>query len=351
MPRLLLRLLQVLHLPCALGAVLAAIIALLGFSFPFFDALNHFQPFLFAANLIALALVPVLYQRFHLRAFMLAATATGFMSSAIIIVPEAISGLVPYTPASAQDGRDYKLLTYNVFGRNYDMEDAAAMILNQDPDIITLQEYFQEQREPLHPLLVAHYPYYAFCDGAKRAHIAIYSRIPFTLQDGGACGSTDEGRTVRLIARMQDQDKTFTVMTTHLDWPIQISQFHQAENFIDGFYRATARKQNEYDELRDAVLNVSGPLILAGDFNSTPWSYAMRYFTRATSLDRRTRNLWTYPTLFYYLGDWRPTIPVFPLDQVMTRDGVIVHSVETARPAGSDHLPVVTTFSVASHRG
>ena len=87
-------------------------------------------------------------------------------------------------------------------------------------------------------------------------------------------------------------------------------------------------------------------MILAGDFNSTAWSYSLRSFVTANGFVRETLNMLTFPMSWHYFGAWRDTVPFLPLDHVMTRGGLTVHDIHTGHPTASDHLPVVFTFSV-----
>ena len=121
----------------------------------------------------------------------------------------------------------------------------------------------------------------------------------------------------------------FSLATTHNDWPAPVTR--QAEQFAT---------------LREALSTVEPPLILVGDFNSTPWSYALRGFVSAAGMMRHTYNLPTFPTLWYYLRDWRAMFPILPIDHVMTRGAITIHDLRTGEPSGSDHLPIIVDFSV-----
>lgn len=114
-----------------------------------------------------------------------------------------------------------------------------------------------------------------------------------------------------------------------MDWPIPVS-----------------RQQEQLNALSAVVDKIEGPMILAGDFNSTPWSYALRDFVAGNNLVRETHNMLTFPMRWFYFDAWRDMIPFLPLDHVMTRGGIVVHDIHTGEPTASDHLPVVTTFSV-----
>jgi endonuclease/exonuclease/phosphatase (EEP) superfamily protein YafD len=309
-----------------------ALLALCGFAIPVFDLLNHIQLPLFGGGLAALVLVALLL-RGRWRRWLAGVAAVGLVASGVTFVPELVSAFNPRPPLPS-DGRPVlKLMTHNLFGLNYDMERVNAIIADEDPDIIVLQEYFGEQSSELHPLLRERYPYFAQCRGGKRANLGLYSRLPFTEAQGvAACPDDAYGtqRTAHILGTFKLADgASLSVITTHLDWPVPVT-----------------RQQEQLSELRNAVDAVEGPLVLAGDFNSTPWSYALRRFEERAGLTRHTRNLVTYP-LRFTLRRLIDTLPFLPLDHVMTRGGIAVHEVHAGPYTGSDHLPVIASFSVS----
>ncbi len=307
-----------------------AILALFGFAVPFLDLFNHLQLLLFFGTLLAVVLsllfgLPVAWKVF---------AVLGLLSSGWIFGPEWLASISPRPPASG--GTIIKVMTHNVFGLNYDMERVASVIEAERPDIVALQEYFPEQTR-LDGLLKPDYPYSARCQGGKRANIALYSKIPFDREmPAGDCPDDAYGRqrTAHIIAGFTLSDGThFSVMTTHMDWPFPIE-----------------RQAQEFQSAVDSVKGVTGPLILVGDFNSTPWSYAMKGFERDSGLKRETHALITYPLALTVpprisRNGLLKTLPFLPLDQVLER-GVVVHELHAAAPTGSDHLPVAFSFSV-----
>ena len=148
-------------------------------------------------------------------------------------------------------------------------------------------------------------------------------------------------RTAHIIAGFTLSTGTsFTLMTTHMDWPVPVE-----------------RQREEFAAAADAVNAIEGPLVVVGDFNSTPWSYAMKSFEVATGLKRETRNLITYPELFTVppglkrrmpflpiepktcddCADLLRTVPFLPLDHVFQR-GMIVSELHR-RPADRQRSP------------
>lgn len=319
----------------AAGLSLLALLAQFGFAAPALDLLNHAQPLLFGGLLIALILVLLLF-RGRRKAWLAGIVGLGLLASGAVFVPETLSGFTTTrAPLPAAGQPVLKLITHNLFGLNYEMERVAAIVEDEDPDFILLQEYFPEQLDDLHPLLRERYPHFTRCRGGKRANLGFYAKQPFEEALGTSCPEDAFGpqRTARIVGRFVLADGTpLTVMTTHLDWPVPVG-----------------RQVEQFAELRAAVDAVEGPLILAGDFNSTPWSYAMRGFKQRAGLERHTRNLVTFPNRFM-IRRLVETLPFLPLDHVFGRDGVVVHEVHTGPDSGSDHLPVIASFSVTPSR-
>ena len=332
------------------GLCLVSLVAFLGFVTPLFDAFNHLQPFLFAGTLASFIVVLMLFAKHRLRPGIVALAATGFLASAVIVIPEQVHGFF-IQPGGLKEQQVFKLMTHNLFGKNYNMARVADKILREDPDIIALQEYFDEQRLALHPLIVRQYPYFTRCAGRKRSYIALYSKIPFSVEEETQCAKdahADNNPVARIVAKFTDRDGTdFVVVTTHLNWPVQINPlFRNDLDFGQKLEAMTARKQGEWAELSEAMNRISDPKVLVGDFNSTSWSYALRQFTKSSNLKRYSYGLLTYPKLLYLKG-WRETPAFLPIDHVMADDQVQMQLVRVGEKTGSDHLPLFAHFLVS----
>src|SRR5690554_2159292 len=313
----------------SLGIAGLAILAVFGFAVPELDLLNHGQILLLPGTAIAVVLLAILLHG-RIRVVAVVFAALGLAASAYVMVPELL-GAMRQRPV-APETETVTMMTHNLFGMNYEMEKVTAAILVQEPDIIVLQEYFGEQATDLHPALLTSYPFFVRCQGGKRANLGLYSRIPFEQANDGACPKNAYGttRTAHILAQFRTEGgRPFSVMTTHMDWPIPVS-----------------RQREQLNALSEVLDKIEGPLVLAGDFNSTPWSYSLRDFVARNGLVRESANLCSFPMWWYYLGAWRDTVPSLPLEHVMVRDGIVVHDIGTGQPTASDHLLVVFTFSV-----
>lgn len=86
-------------------------------------------------------------------------------------------------------------------------------------------------------------------------------------------------------------------------------------------------------------------MIIAGDFNSTPWSFARRRDDRDFGLIRRTRALFTWPAEKISHNRLPAPFPYLPIDHVYAGPGWATVSVERGPRLGSDHYPVVVTLA------
>ncbi|NMG00307.1 endonuclease/exonuclease/phosphatase family protein [Aromatoleum toluolicum] len=101
----------------------------------------------------------------------------------------------------------------------------------------------------------------------------------------------------------------------------------------------------EYHALRDALFESEArwvaatglPAVLAGDFNATPWSSAMRPF-RAHGLRRATDLTPTWPAHF----------PLIPIDQIVVTPHWRVLAAGVGPQFGSDHRPAYTVLAPAA---
>jgi endonuclease/exonuclease/phosphatase (EEP) superfamily protein YafD len=85
-------------------------------------------------------------------------------------------------------------------------------------------------------------------------------------------------------------------------------------------------------------------LIVAGDFNLTPWSFALRRGDARLGLRRLSRALATWPAGPVYAGVALP-FPVLPIDHVYAGRAWRVVSLKRGPRLGSDHYPVVVVLT------
>jgi endonuclease/exonuclease/phosphatase (EEP) superfamily protein YafD len=86
-------------------------------------------------------------------------------------------------------------------------------------------------------------------------------------------------------------------------------------------------------------------MILAGDFNSTPWSFARREDDRRFGLIRRDRAMWSWPAEFVGPHGFQAPFPFLPIDHIYAGPGWATVSVSRGPRLGSDHYPLIAVLA------
>lgn len=215
------------------------------------------------------------------------------------------------------------LYSANVHYLNTDIARMRRSIDQADPDIIILVELSLQTADGIERLLGDH-PYRVHAtllDQARGpARSIIASRYPLTrvatfddmLNDVAAVAQTPLG--------------PINIVGVHLTrpWPYeyQHGQVIQTENL------ATVRR------------TTTGPMIVAGDFNSVSSARIGRQVRDEVGLHPAPGILGTWPTAL-------PPIFGMTIDQVYRSSDLTFTRRRLGRPNGSDHAPVVTTFTLA----
>lgn len=296
----------------ALMAALAALMVLLSFGgtvHPAFDSLAHFRVHLSLLALGSGAVAMLLGQRTRL--FGTAALAAGVIG-AWSTAPYASTALgAPPAPTSHAD---FTILQMNLLYGS-DPEGARRTIMKTNPDVVTMQEVTRDHWQVLGAL--PSYPYAEMCDpGGGRSAVAILSRHPF-IDRGDRCIAY-EGF---LAKEVSWNDQSLTIASQHLSWPWPFNQAAQI------------------DHVAPFVQDLSGPALLAGDFNAAPWSNAVRRYAQAANM-----------TPVHGVGASFPARLIdgpigrllgLSIDHVLVSPGLDVVFVSALEPTHSDHLPIL----------
>jgi endonuclease/exonuclease/phosphatase (EEP) superfamily protein YafD len=122
----------------------------------------------------------------------------------------------------------------------------------------------------------------------------------------------------------------YTVVGVHHSWPYPIGD-QPAQ------VAATAKVIQRFDGRNT---------ILAGDFNSTPWSNALREQDRRLGLVRITRALPTFPARVLARKSLEFPLPFLALDHLYVGSNWRTVSVRLGPRLGSDHYPVVAVLKL-----
>ncbi len=286
------------------------------------DILTHFEPFLLAGGLVALLLQAPRTTRHSLAA---AFALTAVVIPAGLMAPELAAR---WTDVHARPGRDtLKVIQMNVWSENLDPAATARWLAAQNADVVVLEEVVHLS-VPIPDALGRAYPYRTPNDPTAECDTFILSKTP--PRASGLYPSPDPGGShCGVWAQFGEGARAFTVVGAHLLWPAP-----------------PGPQRRQVDRLA-ADLKAFDPasLILAGDFNATPWSFGLRRVDAAFGPSRRDRALFTFPVQPYTRYHLRSSFPVLPLDHIYAGPGWRTISVTRGPKLGSDHLPVAALLT------
>ncbi len=281
--------------------------------FPAADAVNHYAPIWIAIGLVGAAIALLLRPS---RAQALWITAVSFVLIAILA-----RMVLPDFLASARhggEGADLTLVQFNAMKENAKPAVAAAWIIAQRADVVTIEE--ARESSPVMRRLRETYPFQTGCLDHDRCSTAILTReAPLAIVPLAHGDPDNRGGLSAIGVIVLSHGVPTLVIATHFNrpWPFE---------GYDRSLRALTAKLHALPPM---------PTVLAGDFNMTPWTFAMARQDRAIAMPRLTRALPTWPaTLAFGIS-----LPVLPIDHVYARG---LHALRIVRgpPIGSDHLPL-----------
>jgi len=228
-------------------------------------------------------------------------------------------------------------MTYNIHrGRGVDWKvdlgRIAAVIASYDPDVVALQEVDIGRKRSGHidqasdlaarlgmDMLFA--PNVEW-DNGERYGIATLTKLPIR-----------ESRHLKLPLQYRSEPRSSLIAI--LGW----GEGHVVEVINTHLSILFKERPGQVAAIAAAMANEA--LIVAGDFNMTPWSPAYRALRRDSFLHSATR----------FARTWPAPAPFMPLDHILYRGQVDVVAAEAwaggpARTA-SDHLPVVVELQAA----
>lgn len=281
------------------------------------DVSNHFAglwgPIGLGAALLSAAAARGAWARMGVALGLLAATV-----AAALIVPEMIAR---GRHAPADDRPTLKIVQFNTWGRNTDPERTLAWILAQDADLVLTEESYRNARS-ITKTLRRTYPHWSSCGVPHGCSVMLYSREPI-LERGSGEGPPLAWATIDWTGR------PVTVAAIHAYWP-----------YPPGFQKWQFERLARFVNARDQA-----SMILAGDFNAAPWSFALKRLDDATALERRTHGIPTWPAASVSRYQIPTLFPVLPIDQVYAGRAWRTVSVERGPRLGSDHYPVVVVLA------
>jgi endonuclease/exonuclease/phosphatase (EEP) superfamily protein YafD len=239
--------------------------------------------------------------------------------NALPLLQRAQAGSAP----GACGGRDFTVVSANLQVGNDDRR-FLDWLAEHPADLVVVQEVTAAWARDLSR--VADYPHRVLLTREDPYGIGVLSRWPLDAvaqQDLAADGLPS------LSGRVQYEGRSLRWIALHTRWPIT---------------PALARARNRsLDAAAVLVRGSTGPVIVLGDLNATPFAPAYADFVRASGLqDASTAARWQ-PT--WMAGFWPLALRI---DYVFASPGLCVESSGVGPAIGSDHRPVVAQLRLAT---
>jgi endonuclease/exonuclease/phosphatase (EEP) superfamily protein YafD len=305
--------------------------------------LSVFAPYLFAP-LVLLAPLGLIKPRVRYWAAILLALAILWAEYGTPIAARATEG---EETGNAIAG-EISLLTFNVWGYSDSADTARAIVAQEIPDVVVLQELSPGMVPALVEELGSLYPYRHLNPGGGYRGGGVLSRYPMR-QARLAEGSLVAG--FAQVVEIEVEGRVFTLYNVHLDATAALYYIDSDESVGEKVRSSFEVRERQVDQLVADVSGRQGPVLVAGDFNMTEQSDVYRTLVRVLQDAHREVGWGLGHTFPAYGGSWRG-IPVFPR---MVRIDMILHSDEWAalecqvldEHGQSDHLPVLARFALA----
>ena len=212
-------------------------------------------------------------------------------------------------PALADRNRSLKVMSFNVrlfnlynWFHNQETRQAIFRYLERSsPDIVCFQEYYQSDdpkenyhnTDSLYRILKTTFAHVEYTVTLRETHhwgIATFSKYPIVRQQ--AVHFKKKGGNIFLLTDIRVGDDTLRVFNTHLEsirfrWEdyqfirnlgneeVEQDEISGGLSILRRLKRAFVKRANQVEVLHDSIEHSPYPVIVCGDFNDTPSSYAV----------------------------------------------------------------------------
>lgn len=336
-------------------------------SIPYLTLLGYAYPFLLVANVIFLSIWLLIGSR----RFMLISVA------AVLIQLNFVTRLVNISSQEKNIDNGLTILTYNVGAFRYDTEgiedtkelqqkvqdnidSIAAFVSSTKADIVVFQDFFSctKDRTGMHNRMmnVLNYKYYYNIHKGASYGISdcvIYSK--YLIRESGRIVEDDYNNATMIWSDIATPQGDIRIYNLHLlsyqldnDSKDAYSRIKKGDvndksaqkNILRKLVVKDKYRRYQVDDILQTISNTEKPYIIAGDFNTQPFSYVYKQFME------------NHSDAFVAKGNgigrtYNGVFPAYRIDYVMYKsDDIKINTYESPSLDFSDHYPVVVNFSI-----
>ncbi len=232
--------------------------------------------------------------------------------------------LAAHNPVDPARSERLTVFEANLFYANRGDSTIAVHLERVRPDLVILLEASQRSLAPLERSgLLADYPYRSIHQEGNVQNVAVLSRLPLL---DPVVHAIDGWPFLQMT--VQAGDARVHLLTVHTIAPVSDRRMWQ----------------RQLRWVADAVRTAAQPLVVAGDFNATPYHHSLAQIEADGRLQdalARVNTPWpmTWPQA-------RLLPPLLGVDHVLVSNGIRVEKARTVSLQGSDHRGISTTLAV-----
>lgn len=286
------------------GALIIQSFTFLAKTWWFFELFTHYAPY-YAVIALFFTLITLVRHEFR--------SALTWVTLASINLAILSPYLLATTPASATSSQTLKILSQNFFYEDTDVDAFAALVAQENPDIVIVVEASDLWKTALNSFRTD-YPYLHLTRTTGIHGIFIASRIAGTFKE------VPLGEQTGLVFTPEDQ--TYQVLAVHPDAPLTA---------------AWAKDRNaQFTEIARLTHTSPVPVLVLGDFNCTPWSPYFTDLLKDSGLKDAGLGYGLTPS-------WHAHNPLFQIsiDHALVSPEIQVQNFKTLPSIDSDHRGIL----------
>ncbi len=309
-----------------------------GDTFWWLALVNSFVPFLFAPLIL---LIPV--------GLLIRTRAYWFGLALPVLVFLLLYGalfLPQWPPAYATNQTPLKIMTFNIWGDSRSPATARVILQNDLPDIVAVQELSSSMVKHIIQEVGQFYPYHIFDLGSGDEGLGVFSRYPLTKL--ASKDFFEPGWQIQFM-RVQVGERTFILYNCHLRSSNILRYLRYGQPVAIAVKESFAMRAILAKLLVTDIAERTEPIVVVGDFNSTPQSDVYRILSQKL-LDSQQEAGWGFGHTFpAQLTEFRQ-LPLFPrlirIDMILhSTDFVALDNYVSPAHGESDHLPVIAELA------
>lgn len=251
------------------------------------------------------------------------------------IIPMYFPNAVTEKRAVSQEKPVVTVLQMNVYAGNDDYSPIIQAIKKYHPDVLVLEEFMMHHAAALQKAGI--FKLYPYSLRDLNTVNAVLSRLPLKGHMEFAAPKDENPFIVcELVANKHGKQYPFTLITVHPERATK-GPLRAKRQII--FFQKVLGWIKKYPK--------GHPVLVAGDYNATPWSYPFKMFTQDTGLYSAADGFGPIPTFPRYITrhqiPW--LLPLLPIDHLLANRNVHIVSRKALPTTHSDHLPTWTEFS------